>query len=109
MVQGAVRWHTEGLSRPEAVLAAALEWREDVDQIGRFISEQCIEHKAAETKARALYSVYRKWIEEAGEKPVTETSFGSTLKQRGFEKRHTNKGAIYQGIGLRAPCDQGDG
>jgi putative DNA primase/helicase len=109
MVYGAVRWNSEGLGRPEAVRVAGLEWRTDVDHIGRFISEQCIENSTAETKARPLYSAYRKWMEETGEKPVTETSFGSALKQRGFEKQHTKKGGLYQGIGLQAPCDRCDG
>jgi putative DNA primase/helicase len=108
-VRGAVGWYAEGLNRPEKVRSAGLEWRKDVDRIGQFISEECVEHSAAEAQARSLYSAYKKWAEDAGEKPVTETSFGNTLKQRGFEKKRTKRGAAYQGIGLRVAAHEGDG
>jgi putative DNA primase/helicase len=109
MVQGAVRWYAEGLNRPEVVISAGLEWRKDSDRIGQFITDQCVQREGAETGARALYSHYRKWAEEAGEKPVTETDFGNTMKERGFKKKHTKRGAVYQGIGLMSPCNEGDG
>jgi putative DNA primase/helicase len=109
MTRGAVRWHSEGLSRPGAVVSAGLEWRNDVDQIGRFLSEQCVEHPNATVKARALYSAYRNWMDEAGEKPVSETSFCNDVKQRGFAKRCTKVGKHYEGIGLMSRPDEGDG
>lgn len=112
MVAGAVRWHSEGLGKPAAVESAVVEWRSDMDQFGRFIGECCIAGEFAQVKARTLYSAYRKWAEEAGEQPVMETSFGNTLKERGFTKKHTKNGTVYQGIGLVSPSDEkvmGDG
>ena len=100
MVAGAVRWCSEGLGRPALVESACLEWRTDMDQFGRFIRECCITAEFAGAQGRVLYSAYRKWAEEAGERPVMETSFGNTLKERGFKKKHTNHGVVYQGIGL---------
>jgi putative DNA primase/helicase len=106
MVAGAVRWHSDGLGKPAAVESAGEEWRSDMDQFGRFIGECCIAGEFAQVKARTLYSAYRKWAEEVGEHPVMETSFGNTLKERGFTKKHTKNGAVYQGIGLASPCDE---
>jgi putative DNA primase/helicase len=109
MVAGAVRWHSEGLGKPAAVESAGAEWRSDMDQFGRFIGECCIVGDFAQATGRVFYSAYRKWAEEAGEPPVMETRFGATLKERGFTKKHTKNGVVYQGIGLASPCDEGDG
>jgi|ERR1017187_1303523 putative DNA primase/helicase len=111
MVEGSIRWHTEGLGKPAVVESAGAEWRSDMDQFGRFIGECCVVGDFAQAKGRAIYSAYRKWAEEVGEQPVTETSFGNTLKERGFTKKHTKHGVVYQGIGLASPCDEikGDG
>jgi putative DNA primase/helicase len=109
MVAGAMRWYAEGLRKPTEVESAGVEWRADVDQFGRFIEESCITGEFAQVKARALYAAYRKWAEEASEELVMETSFGNTLRQRGFTKRHTNHGTVYHGIGLASRCDEGDG
>jgi putative DNA primase/helicase len=109
MVAGAVRWHAEGLGKPASVESAGLEWRADMDQFGRFIEECCVIGEFAQMRARAIYSAYRKWAEEAGEQPVMETSFGNTLRERGFTKKHTKQGAVYQGIGLASRSDEGDG
>jgi putative DNA primase/helicase len=106
MVEGAFRWYSEGLGKPPAVESAGEEWRSDMDQFGRFIGECCIAGEFAQARARTLYSAYRKWAEEAGERPVMETSFGNTLKERGFTKKHTKNGAVYQGIGLASPSDE---
>jgi putative DNA primase/helicase len=101
-VAGAVRWYQEGLGKPEIVQFAGRQWRSDSDQFGRFIEECCITGEFAQTKARTLYAAYRRWAEDSGEKHlVTETSFGNTLTERGFNKKHTNQGTIYEGIGLR--------
>jgi putative DNA primase/helicase len=109
MVRGATRWYVEGLRKPSEVESAGQEWRADMDQFGRFIGECCITGEVVQVKARALYSAYRTWSEEAGEQPVMETSFGNTLRERGFTKKHTKQGAVYQGIGLASRSDEGDG
>ena len=54
MVEGAVRWYSEGLGKPAAVESAGLEWRSDMDQFGRFIGECCIAGEFAQVKARIL-------------------------------------------------------
>jgi putative DNA primase/helicase len=94
MVKGALRWHSEGLGKPAVVESACSEWRSDADQFGRFLSECCIAGEFVQSKARALYSAYRKWAEEAGEQPVKETSFGNTLKERGPRKTHEGWGGL---------------
>jgi putative DNA primase/helicase len=99
-VEGAARWNREGLGKPDKVNAAANAWRQDSDQIGRFVQECCITGEFAQAKARQLYSTYRKWSEDSGEHPVAEIVFSSAINERGFSKKHTKIGTVYSGIGI---------
>jgi putative DNA primase/helicase len=101
LVAGAVRWYQEGLSKPPEVAAAVQEYREEMDQVGRFIEECWIIGDSARAKGRDLFTKYRKWSDEAGEPSATETAFGRKLHERGYLKKHTDRGAVYDGIGLR--------
>lgn len=101
IVAGAVRWHREGLGKPLEVADAVREYRDEMDQIGRFVEECCVAVEYASAKGRELYTSYRKWADESGENTITEMAFALKLKERGFEKRHTDSGARYSGIGLR--------
>jgi putative DNA primase/helicase len=104
-LDGCLQWQSEGLAFPADVLNATSEYRNDSDQIGRFVAEGCIVGEFASKKARVLYSAYKKWASDAGEEQITETAFGRRLAERGFTKRKTERGVIYDGIGLLADSD----
>jgi putative DNA primase/helicase len=106
-VAGAVQWYHHGLSKPEAVDSAGRQWRTDMDHLGRFIEECCITGDFAQGKARALYSAYRKWAEDAGEHAVAEIDFSKALVERGYSKKHTKTGKVYSGIGIRPSETEG--
>jgi putative DNA primase/helicase len=108
-VAGAVRWYADGLGKPTDVEQAGNAWRAQSDRLGRFIAECCVTGDFAQAKARALYSAYRKWGEEAGERTLAETDFSNALMERGFSKKHTKIGTVYSGIGFAAEPREGDG
>ncbi len=99
--EGAQLWRQHGLQKPPEVSAAGDDWKEENDQLGRFIADCCVVADCLSGKARPLYEAYRTWAEGAGEHAVTETLFGRRLKDRGFEKQHGRFGSVYAGIGLR--------
>jgi len=99
-VEGAVQWYRQGLGKPGTVESAGRQWRSDMDHLGRFIEDCCITGEDARGKARVLYSAYRKWADESGERPSAEIVFSRAMAERGFPKKRTNTGAMYSGIGL---------
>lgn len=102
-VEGARLWYTEGLSKPAEVEAAKEQWREDMDQLGRFIDERCVVNDVVRAGATALYADYKQWTINGGDRSIlSSTAFGTKLADRGFGKRHSERGAVYIGIGLRA-------
>jgi len=101
-VLGAQRWHKEGLTKPEEVEAAGMEWQSDMDQIGRFISERCATGPSCASPSSHLYAAYKHWAEQEGEEIVSQKTFASKLLDRdGFTSTHSRSGTQYSGIGLR--------
>ena len=99
-VQGCLDWRRDGLRPPEVVTRATAEYRDENDQVGRFIGECCVTGDYFQIKARPLYQEYRRWATEVGEDLLTETAFARRLAERGFEKKHTKTGNMYMEIGL---------
>jgi putative DNA primase/helicase len=101
-VAGARKWFSEGLEIPEQVKKTRGGWREEMDRLGAFRKECCLEGDVTyKVRARALYVAYRIWTEKAGEHPMTETRFGRRFAEEGVAKKRFTDGIYYQGICLR--------
>jgi putative DNA primase/helicase len=102
-VAGSLAWFQRRLDKPPEVEAATEQWRAENDNIGRFIEECCVKGDAFSGKAKQLYEAYRKWAETSGEKVIASNKdFAPRLVARGHNRKHTDKGEVYEGIGLRA-------
>ena len=99
-VQGCLDWQKEGLGNPQEVRQASTDWREDADVIGRFIEDRCIIKESATAPGGLLYSEYKLWCDSQGERPNSNKIFAEKLREKGYEKDQTRKGAIWKGIGL---------
>jgi putative DNA primase/helicase len=109
LVAGAKAWFQSGLEKPKEVEAANDQWRSESDQLARFIEERCATAKPLSVSTSGLYAEYKTWAESRSEAPMNATVFGEKLAGKGFEKKHTNTGDRYLGIGLRAdPNDEGE-
>ena len=105
IVRGCLEWQREGLRPPTEVRRATGKYRAEMDVLAAFIDEECVVSDNATASAKALYSAYKGWCEENGEKAESQRKFGGRLKERGFESgRQTTgarKGAVeWYGIGL---------
>ena len=105
IVQGCLEWQREGLRPPDEVRRATGRYRAEMDVLAAFIDEECVVSDHATATAKALYSAYKAWCDENGEKPETQRRFGGRLKERGFENGKItsgpHKGHIqWYGIGL---------
>jgi putative DNA primase/helicase len=99
-VQGCLDWQRSGLGRPARVLAATIEYRQESDQFGRFISERCIASPEHTASGGALYGAYAQFCQQQGEKPLANNVFAAQIAKRGFKKKRTRRGLVYQGLGL---------
>jgi putative DNA primase/helicase len=104
-IEGCLLWRQEGLEVPSAVKAATDGYRREMDQLGRFLEECCVQEPSAAVRASDLYQAYHKWSQDNAEEPLTQTGFGGELRRRGFEKKRDSRG--YRYLGLRLSVQNG--
>ncbi len=105
-VRGCRLWVQEGLAPPRAVLAATQGYREEMDVLGDFIRELCIESPKVTEAVSELFKEYTAWCDESEERKVSKKAFGTALKERGFAACRVKGGRGYRGIRLRLLSDE---
>lgn len=99
-VQGCLSWQKLGLKEPERVSRAVHAYRQESDQVGRFLRDTCDLRPGTRTAAKRIYDEYVLWCAKQHEKPIANNVFAAKLADRGIEKSRTAKGLIYRGLGL---------
>lgn len=102
LIQGATRWREEGLRTPSVIIKATDEYRAEMDVIGNFLKERCLQGPGLSIKARELFKCYQGWCDESNERACSERFFGLRLKELGFEQKRNHDGRCWQGIHLKA-------
>jgi putative DNA primase/helicase len=100
-VKGCLDWQKNGLMVPQKVLQATDAYRSEMDILGIFIEDSCLQGKQYEAGSSLLYKTYCGWCESNGEKPISQRAFSMHLAERGLNKRQTRTGAIWEGIGIK--------
>jgi P4 family phage/plasmid primase-like protien len=87
-VEGAIRYLNSSQRDPlgwcNAVKSAAEIYRKNEDRIGLFLDEEAKESEGSSLSVKALFSVYRMWSEDRGERPMTQIAFNRKLSDRGL-------------------------
>jgi putative DNA primase/helicase len=97
LIEGARRWCKEGLGTPSIIVRATDEYRAEMDIIGNFLRERCVQGNGS-IRARELFKCYQNWCDENNERAVSERFFGLRLKEMGLEQKRSNDGRYWQGI-----------
>jgi len=97
-------WLKSGLGMPEEVKGATKAYRDEMDIVGNWIRDCCIEGDQYQATAAELYASYERWCEENGERAMSQSDLGKRLSERGFESARGHAGKRYwRGIGLLSP------
>jgi hypothetical protein len=70
-VRGHLEWREMGLCPPEEVAAATRDYREEMDMIGAWLTEHCVQTPHARVQASAAYHDYSKWTDARGARPMS--------------------------------------
>lgn len=104
-IKGCLKWQAKpgGLGVPEVVRLATEQYRQDMDVVGRFLSERCVFLDGVNTPSRDLYREYVRWAEEEGHKPYSSTRFGSDMRDRGHpsQAHGPTRRKHYMGIAIK--------
>lgn len=97
-------WLQHGLGLPQEVQEATKSYREEMDILGTWLGDCCVEGINHQAAAAELYASYKRWCEGNGAHPMPQYALGSRLSERGFEAKRGHGGKRYwRGIGLLAP------
>jgi putative DNA primase/helicase len=102
LIEGARRWFAEGLVLPPEISSATEEYRNEMDVLGSFIKECCIQGSECSVRARELFRAYQEWCDENNEHACSERFLSLRLKELGLERTRTAEARYWKGIGLRA-------
>lgn len=97
-LDGCIAWQREGLRKPKRVRRATTGYLTEMDLIKQFIDQRIVDCPGEDERASAIYSVYREWAMGQGERPVSNTSFGTAAVERGIRRSRRNKGKFYLDI-----------
>jgi putative DNA primase/helicase len=106
IVRGALMWGIDGLDTPREVRDATAGYKDDMDRMQQFVSDECIVGTQYTVTIAELYKEYRQWCEEGGERAEKQRTFGQRLKEKYgdavFQDRRDggNRDRIWKGIGL---------
>jgi putative DNA primase/helicase len=103
-VSGCRAWQRQGLAPPKGVLEKTQEYKETQDRLGRFLSDWVDQNmnqsEDEDVQARTLYAWYVQWCKEGNEECMSETMFGETMHELGYEK-YKDKCMYYRGLSIR--------
>lgn len=98
LIEGCLTWRTSGLADPDAVTTATTAYRAESDALGRFLKDRTMNH--GQVKSSELFAAWSKWCADEGEDPGSQTAFSTAITNRGYDKKHTDTGKFWQGLGL---------
>jgi putative DNA primase/helicase len=82
------------------VKESAEVYRKNEDRIGIFLHEELVAGATEHTTMKTIFSVYRVWAEDRGERPMTQIAFTRKLNERGINIEGTGSQAIVRGYNV---------
>lgn len=99
MIEGAQMYYDMGLGVPEQVQQAGGDYRAEMDQIGAFLGDACVE--GGRVANPVLYSRYMEWCEDNGERSWRQRDLTTDLKRRGYHQVVDSGGRYWNNLSLR--------
>lgn len=105
LLAGLLDWKINGLVTPKAVSDATDKYREQSDQLGRFLAECTAPDEDAKSKSSVLFGLFTAWAKANGAAEWQQVGFTKAMEDRGFETKRSNG---MQWLGIRMTKDAGD-
>lgn len=93
LIEGLLAWRENGLIVPEEVKDATRAYREDSDQLGRFLAQCCEvgdDPLAVRVGATELWQTFEAWVEATGAAEWKRKGFVGAMNDRGFVQKTSN-------------------
>jgi putative DNA primase/helicase len=87
-LEGCRLWREEGLTPSQDVLAATEEYRGEMDILGDFVAQCCVQNPLGAAVVSDTYRAYETWCLDTAELPVKKRTFVNRLRERGLKTKY---------------------
>lgn len=101
-LEGLRQWWQRGLDTPAIVKQATTKYRDDSDQVGRWLAECCVQVSGIFLPTSTGYKNYETWCGEQGEKAESQNKWSRRMNDKGFTPNPNASARGWFGVGLRA-------
>lgn len=101
-IQGCMEWQRVGLAPAAAVTQATEQYLQGEDSSANWLDECCDIGREHWTTVGELYSSYRRWMEQNGERVPSQKRFSESMNAR-FEPHKTKAARGFKGLRLKPP------
>ncbi len=105
-IEGYLSYKKVGLNPPICVVDVTKDYRNEMDILGTFLTEECNIGSNFEISSKSLYQRYQDWCKSNGFVPINKIRFGMQLTEKGFKSKHTPIGNMR--LGLQSKSQIGD-
>ena len=106
ILEGTARWHKEKLKAPPAIMNATEDYRGEMDVIGNFVKECCIQKPDVSIRVRELFKAYQEWCQQNNEHACSERFLSLRLQEIGFQRTRTAEARFWAGVALKSNNEQ---
>lgn len=93
LIEGLLDWRANGLATPDQVIAATAAYRDDSDELGRFLHEMCEivpDDAKVRIKSTELFEFYAAWCAASGREAWKQRGFVGAMRDKQFEQLNSN-------------------
>ena len=104
LLEGVRMYQEDGLDDLAQITEAVATYRRDVDSVAQFIDTATEDHSIVQAHeqqmpSRNLHTMYQTWCNGNGIRWLGERRFCQRMESLGFERKRTNTGAVWLGVG----------
>jgi putative DNA primase/helicase len=98
LVEGCLKWQAEGLNAPPEVMHATQKYKENEDQLGRFINDTYQLTPGGCVPVANVRDAYSRWCQANGEEALSKKALPARLREKGLEEKRVAAVRMWQGI-----------
>lgn len=104
-LEGLRQWHARGLSTPAIVERATQQYRQESDQVGRWIGDRCLQTVNLFLQSSSGYRDYEAWCKEVGEEAFSQKAWSQRITELGFRQSKNGSNRGWYDLGLLAKTE----
>ncbi|MFN3213746.1 MAG: phage/plasmid primase, P4 family [Henriciella sp.] len=97
-IDGAVKWYESGLQIPQSIVDRSMQYIDDEDVLGKFVTDCLEKDSAAKITNESLRLEFHRWAQKEGITPWSTTQISAGLLKRGYQRYKSDRARGFRGL-----------